>query len=162
LLVDQCRFLERETRSLSGFSWRGYTVFDGDVLIDGRNRLKACQIAEVKPTFRQFPWNGNAEGKEDAIKAYIVGENIRRRHLNAGQRAILIAIAYPEPTPGKRTDLEQNVPGAGIRTTTLSQARTIVKWMPGLVEDILAGSQVFSNLGNPEFRKNPCNFCTRL
>jgi hypothetical protein len=37
-----------------------------------------------------------------AIIAYIVSENIRRRRLNAGQRAILIAIAYPEATKYKR------------------------------------------------------------
>jgi hypothetical protein len=45
---------------------------------------------------------GAPDGKEAAIVAYIVSENIRRRHLNAGQRAILIAIAYPEPTRLKR------------------------------------------------------------
>ena len=80
-------------------------IVDGDMLIDGRNRLKACEIAGVTPRFRDFPWDGPAEDKEDAIVSYIVSENIRRRHLNAGQRAILLADAYPEPRQGMRTDL---------------------------------------------------------
>jgi hypothetical protein len=33
-------------------------------------------------------------------------------HLNAGQRAILVALAYPEPTPGKRNDLLKISTGA--------------------------------------------------
>ena len=108
--------------------------------------LKACGIAGVEPDFRQFPWNGKTKGKEEAIVAYIVGENIRRRHLNAGQRAVLVALAYPEPEQGKRTDLLQNEgsPTAQVNDRALSQARAIVKWCPEYVEDILAGIHVFA------------------
>jgi hypothetical protein len=111
-------------------------VVDHDVLIDGRNRLKACEMAGVEPSFRPFPWNGKADGKEEAIIAYIVGENIRRRHLNAGQRAILVALAYPEPnTSGRASPLEVK----GVNQGALSQARAIVKYCPDYVEEILAG-----------------------
>jgi hypothetical protein len=110
----------------------------GEVLVDGRNRLEGCKRAGVEPRFERL-------GEDVDLVAYILSLNVTRRHLNAGQRAILIAIAYPIPRPGKRTDLEQNVLGdATIRTTTLAHARCIVRWAPGLVEDILAGSQVFS------------------
>jgi hypothetical protein len=119
-------------------------VVDGDILIDGRNRFKACEVAGIEPTFRPFPWNGMAEGKEEAIVAYIVGENIRRRHLNAGQRAILMALAYPEPTPGKRNDLGTSSKSEQVHPAALSQARAIVKWCPEYVEDILAGIHVFA------------------
>jgi hypothetical protein len=37
--------------------------------------------------------------------AYIVSKNIERRSLNKGQRALL-AKMYPEPQPGRRTDLK--------------------------------------------------------
>jgi hypothetical protein len=47
------------------------------------------------------------EGDENAVKAFILSNNIQRRHLSKAQKAILTAIAYPEPTPGKRTDLAQ-------------------------------------------------------
>jgi hypothetical protein len=73
----------------------------------------------------------------------IVGENIRRRHLNAGQRAILVALAYPEPTPGKRNDLSESLTGlTRSDRTALSQARCIVKWCPEYVEQIIAGIQI--------------------
>ena len=48
---------------------------EGKTLIDGRNRLKACEIAGVKPAFR---------------------------NLNIGQRAILLAKFYPELEKGGR------------------------------------------------------------
>lgn len=118
-------------------------VVDDDILIDGRNRLKACELAGVEPTFWPFPWNGNGEDKEAAIVAYIVGENIRRRHLNAGQRAILVALAYPEPGNRWRSDLKSKS-DEHVNPGALSQARCIVKWCPEYVEDILAGIQVFA------------------
>src|SRR5262249_17274832 len=73
------------------------------------------------------------------------GAGRARRHLNAAQRAILYAIAYPEPTPGKRTDLtcsetEQVAPPRA----TLSQARVIVHWAPDLVGH--AGSDARKNI----------------
>jgi ParB-like chromosome segregation protein Spo0J len=56
-------------------------VVDADgVLIDGRNRFKACEMAGVEPTFARL--NG-----EDAA-AYILSANVERRSLTAGQKAI--------------------------------------------------------------------------
>jgi hypothetical protein len=49
--------------------------------------------------------------------AYLISENIRRRHLNAGQRAIRIVLAYPEPAQLKRLMLE-------ISTINASAARS--------------------------------------
>jgi hypothetical protein len=66
---------------------------------------------------------------------------VDRRHLNAGQCAILVALAYPEPTPGRRNDLLKVSTGANaIDKGDLSRARAIVKWCPEYVEDILAGA----------------------
>lgn len=79
------------------------------------------------------------------ITAYIVSENIRRRHLNAGQRAILVAIAYPTPTPGKRTTcLDSNQ----VNKTDLSHARAICQWAPEMVAEILDGGGVFEHAFN--------------
>ncbi len=64
----------------------------------------------------------------------IVLDRTQRRHLNAGQRAVLVALAYPEPTPGKRS-----VETTQVNSAVLSQARAIVKWCPEYVDDILAG-----------------------
>ncbi len=53
-------------------------------ILDGRNRLRACLAAGVEPRFET--WNG--EGSELEL---IVSLNLRRRHLNESQRAMLAA-----------------------------------------------------------------------
>src|SRR6266852_4890355 len=58
-------------------------------LIDGRNRLKACELAGVKPTF--------ITTELDPVP-YILSNNVTRRHLSKGQWAMAFAMAHPEPT----------------------------------------------------------------
>jgi hypothetical protein len=53
----------------------------------------------------------------------------------AGQRAILVALAYPQPTPGKRTSVETTQ----VNSAVLSQARVIVNSAPDLVDQVIAG-----------------------
>ena len=53
-------------------------MFKG-VLLDGRNRLAACKIAEVEPTFTEY------DG-DDPI-GFVISVNILRRQLDASQRA---------------------------------------------------------------------------
>jgi ParB-like nuclease family protein len=56
-------------------------------LVDGRNRLKACQLAGIEPTF-------TTTDVDDSI-AYIVSANLHCRHLSKGQQAMAFAMAYP-------------------------------------------------------------------
>src|SRR5271166_1034316 len=58
------------------------------LLIDGRNRLEACKRASIQPRFEVL--NGT-----DPV-AYILAQNVKRRHLSKGQQAMLTAIAYPD------------------------------------------------------------------
>jgi hypothetical protein len=60
-------------------------VVSGRWLLDGRNRLRACEIAGVEPEFRVW------EGDEADIPAWIISKNVRRRHLGTGQRAMIAA-----------------------------------------------------------------------
>ncbi|MGI8681471.1 MAG: ParB N-terminal domain-containing protein [Mycobacteriales bacterium] len=53
----------------------------GVVLLDGRNRVQACEAAGVQVAFRYYPG-------DDPI-GFSVSANLRRRHLSAGQRAAL-------------------------------------------------------------------------
>jgi ParB-like nuclease domain len=63
---------------------------DGElVLVDGRNRRAACELAKVEPEVRHL--NG-----EDP-KAYVLSANIHRRSLTPGQRAMAVAMIRPEP-----------------------------------------------------------------
>ena len=54
-------------------------VVQGDVLLDGRNRLIACKLAGVRPEFSEY------EG--DSPVAFIIGANVHRRHLSPSEKA---------------------------------------------------------------------------
>ncbi len=57
----------------------------GAVLCDGRNRLRACARAGVKLMARRL----SDQLVGEALVDWIVGTNLRRRHLDVGQRALL-------------------------------------------------------------------------
>jgi len=60
---------------------RNPIVVQGGVLIDGRNRLAACEIAEVYPT--------RVEYEGDSPVSYIISANLLRRNLDKGQKIAL-------------------------------------------------------------------------
>lgn len=62
-------------------------LYEGTVL-DGRNRLRACEEAGVEPRFVELP------GDVDPL-AWIVSHNLHRRHLSPSQRAMLGAKLRP-------------------------------------------------------------------
>ena len=64
---------------------------DKTVLVDGRNRWRACAAAGADPVFEVLP----PRYTEAMILDLIVSKNLARRHLNTGQRAA-IAYAYKE------------------------------------------------------------------
>ena len=74
-------------------------VVDKDgLVIDGRNRARACEIAGIEPATVLF--------KGDDPRAYIIASNIARRHMSKGQQAMAVAMVYPEPektTHGKKS-----------------------------------------------------------
>lgn len=80
---------------------------DGKIA-DGRNRYRACQIAGVEPRFAQ--WDGNG-----SLLDAIVSDNLKRRHLDAAQRAMVAARLKPiyeeeaRKRQGTRTDLSANL-----------------------------------------------------
>ena len=62
-----------------------------DLILDGRNRYRACVAAGVEPSYR--PFTGEDPG------AFVISANIRRRHLNTEQKRAVIAKlleAHPE------------------------------------------------------------------
>jgi ParB-like chromosome segregation protein Spo0J len=68
----------------------------GELLIDGRNRERACQLAGAEPRYEVLP-------SDIDIFAYIVSTNLRRRHLTDEQRrSIIIKIKERNPDISNR------------------------------------------------------------
>lgn len=82
------------------------------VLLDGRNRIRACHAAGVKPSFRQF-------SGDDEV-GFIVSLNLKRRQLSKSQAAMLAVDILPmyEAESRKR----QQASGGDRRST---QARSV-------------------------------------
>jgi ParB-like chromosome segregation protein Spo0J len=105
-------------------------VLDPDgVLLDGRNRLAACEIAGVQPAF--VTYDGDPVG-------LIVAENMQRRHLTAGQRAMLGAQARRFET---NRSLNEAAALVGVSKGRLAYAETILQYAPELADPVVAGTK---------------------
>lgn len=58
-------------------------VYEG-LILDGRNRYRACQELAIKPETMDWTPNGTPE-------AYVISMNLHRRHLSESQRAMIAA-----------------------------------------------------------------------
>jgi hypothetical protein len=82
---------------------------DQGMLIDGRNRLRACELAGVEPRFEQL--NGY-----DPV-AFIFGQNAKRRHVSKRQIAVAAAKAmHLNSTRPLPRDVERSTGAAKRRT----------------------------------------------
>lgn len=60
-----------------------------------------------------------------------------RRNLTKGQKAMALAMMYPEPTPGKKR--KTSSVSEEVTTTRLSNARTVLHHSRSLAEAVLKG-----------------------
>lgn len=79
LLGDEA--LAELTADIKAHGLRHEIVTYQGAVLDGRNRLRACELADVDPRFEEF------HGTDPV--AYVVSANLQRRHLNESQRAML-------------------------------------------------------------------------
>ena len=80
----------------------------GDVLVDGRNRWRACELANVEPRIVEEDF-----ADEAAVISWVVSRNLHRRHLSTSQRAMLGA----QLLELFRQDADARIPGERPRAT---------------------------------------------
>ena len=86
-----------------------------DMILDGRNRYRACKAAKVEPT-----WAAPFRGTHDEAVALVVSANIRRRHLTSKQKRELI-VNLLKPTASleaRRANSVRRFAGSTIRDRT--------------------------------------------
>ncbi|MER5548491.1 ParB N-terminal domain-containing protein [Streptomyces sp. NPDC002589] len=104
-------------------------VLDADgVLLDGRNRLAACEIAGVEPRFTTYTGT-------DPM-GVILSHNLHRRHISKGQKAMIIAMARSFSEHPLRGHAKLH----SISLTRLSNAATVLKHSPHLAEQVRTGT----------------------
>jgi ParB-like chromosome segregation protein Spo0J len=96
-------------------------------IVDGRNRAAACEIAGVAPSTELFTGD---------IKALVVSENVVRRDLKKGQKAMAVAILYPEPEVGGRGHKSKALETGGFSRQRLGEARAVLAHSQALAEDV--------------------------
>ena len=113
-------------------------VIDAEgVLIDGRNRLQACAIAKVEPTYEAL--NGHDP------EAFIWSSNAKRRQMTKGQLAMVAATGLTFATkarPKGGVDQGKALAGkaAGVSAPTIAKALTVNEHAPDLAQAVIAAT----------------------
>jgi hypothetical protein len=115
-------------------------LLDG-MILDGRNRYRACIAAEVEPKTELFTGR-------DPIR-FVMDHNIHRRHLNESQRAMIAAKLSALSKSGTRTDLGEITPRSptgqeaadmlNVNRATVVSAKTVLR--EGTADEIKAVEQ---------------------
>ncbi|MEE1844168.1 ParB/RepB/Spo0J family partition protein [Streptomyces sp. NPDC088190] len=105
-------------------------VLDVDgVLLDGRNRLAACKLAGVEPSFTTYTGN-------DPIRVIYSG-NVYRRHISKGQQAMITAMTMRSVSGHS---LRAHAMLHGLSRTRLSAANVVLTHAPALAEKVRTGT----------------------
>lgn len=105
------------------------------MLLDGRNRLAACRIAGIEPNIEWF------EG--DDPRGLIVSRNIQTREMTASQKAMLLAVEYPDGGKGGRGNKTVTTLD-GFSRELMSKARVIKHHAPDLADAVISGAVRFA------------------
>lgn len=102
-------------------------VIQDGTLIDGRNRLAACKLAKVEPTFTEV--NG-----VDPV-AYVLSANLARRHMSKGQRAMAAA----KTRLFLKNNQSEAAESAGTSQAQVAYADVVLDADSALADQVLAG-----------------------
>ena len=116
------------------------TLFEGKIL-DGRHRHEACLNVKVKPRFVEF--------KGDDPLAFVLSANLRRRHLDTSQRAMVAAKIANLDHGQKKSDKSSsaNLPISqaeaaetlAVSTRSVTAAAKVMDESPKLAKQVDAG-----------------------
>lgn len=119
-------------------------LLEGDpepLILDGRNRYRACLAAKVQPRFRYYEGDKSDEG----IVRYIVSVNIARRDLDDGQRA-LVARRLAKLIRGERKRNLKQVALPGVSDADAGAADALMKaGVPELIAAVDRGDIALSH-----------------
>jgi len=97
-------------------------------VLDGRNRLAACELAGVEPIFTTY--------HGDDPDGYALAVNIARRHMTSSQRAITVARAVRIIGLTLRDGSER----FNLNHARIGQANTILDYAPDLSDAVASGA----------------------
>jgi hypothetical protein len=106
------------------------------LLVDGRNRLRACELAGIEPRYEEIEFEN-----DDEIWKFVRSRS-ERRDLTKGERAMLLAFLYPEPGKahrGKKGESKSTAENAGLSLRRLEQARAVYRYSRELAEAVRDG-----------------------
>jgi N6-adenosine-specific RNA methylase IME4 len=91
-------------------------TYDG-MILDGRNRQRACDLVGIKPQYREYSGDNPLQ--------FVTSMNVRRRHLNESQRAMIAARLANMGWGGDRksTPISQENQVANLPLEPISQER---------------------------------------
>lgn len=121
---------------------RNPIVVYNDQVLDGQNRLRACQELEIEPKFIEFI---NAE--QDLVD-FVLAQNLHRRHLKPGQAATIVALAQDwskahlagrAVANEKKETVEERTKQSGASRRTQLTADKLVKEAPELAKKVANG-----------------------
>ena len=110
-------------------------------LVDGRNRLAACDLVNVVPDFV----TDATLTTDDDVRSFIATENADRRNVSTGQKAM--ALADDLAAQGRRRNgrwargslaNDRESDRSGWRDL-MHQAGLVIDWRPDLVDDVIRG-----------------------
>jgi protein gp37 len=139
---------------------------DGDTIVDGRNRYRACEKAGRDPVFNTL----GPHYTDEEVVAYIISTNVRRRHLSVGQLSMIgqkirhhVAEQAKERersrklgvTPSETTDpisgrengrsAHQAAAQVGVTHTSITKAAKIEAVAPDLAAEVMAGTRTLED-----------------
>jgi hypothetical protein len=97
----------------------------GNTIIDGKHRFRACQKLGITPLFRDWQPKSKANPEIEAeLLAFVVSQNLTRRHLSTSQRAVLASKLHKElGVPVKDASTALNVSERTVKTANALDAK---------------------------------------